>query len=156
MSRRSRTKYFEEDPNAPIPLVAKCKSTVRFEEVDSLGIVWNGRYSSYFEDGRKAFGDKYGLGYMDIYLSGLYAPVVKLHFDFHIPLTFFEEFEITTILHYTEGVTLNFSYALRNASNKIVATGYTVQVFTTYDMEILLVRNDYLKEFWQKWQENRF
>ena len=155
MSRRSEKNYFEEIPGSPAPLTVETYSTVRFEEVDSLGIVWHGRYSSYFEDGRKAFGDKYGLGYLDMYNNGIYAPVVQLHFDYHTPLTFPEEFKISTTLHYTEAVKLNISYALHNAQNEIVVTGYTVQIFTTHDLEILLVRNEFLENFWKKWQEKR-
>ena len=37
---------------------------IRFHEVDSLRIVWHGHYLKYFEDGREAFGRKYGIGYM--------------------------------------------------------------------------------------------
>ena len=52
---------------------------VRFSEVDSMHIVWHGRYVSYFEDGRESFGLEFpGLGYMDIYENGFTAPIVEL------------------------------------------------------------------------------
>ena len=65
MTRRSETKYFKQDENALLPLTANTKRKVRFEEVDSLGIVWHGRYPSFFEDSRDEFGNKYGLKYFD-------------------------------------------------------------------------------------------
>lgn len=34
---------------------------VRFSEIDSMQIVWHGEYVRYFEDGREAFGKRYGL-----------------------------------------------------------------------------------------------
>ncbi|MCH5716298.1 acyl-CoA thioesterase [Niabella hibiscisoli] len=37
---------------------------IRFNEADPLGIVWHGHYVRYFEDGREAFGEQYGIGYM--------------------------------------------------------------------------------------------
>ena len=40
---------------------------VRFSEIDSMQIVWHGEYVRYFEDGREAFGKRYGLDYMSIY-----------------------------------------------------------------------------------------
>ena len=53
---------------------------VRFSEVDSMNIVWHGSYALYFEDAREAFGQKYGLGYLDIFGNGYYAPLVDLSF----------------------------------------------------------------------------
>ena len=47
--------YFPEEGDMPKPLVAEVKRRVRFEEIDLLGMVWHGRYPSYFEDGRIAF-----------------------------------------------------------------------------------------------------
>ena len=50
--------YFKRNPQDPAPLVVGIDRRVRFEEVDALGMVWHGRYPSYFEDGRIAFGDR--------------------------------------------------------------------------------------------------
>jgi len=60
MRRRNNPLYFPSTPDAPPPLVAQVNRKVRFEEVDTLGIVWHGRYPSYIEDGRTAFGEKFG------------------------------------------------------------------------------------------------
>lgn len=50
---------------------------VRFNEADPLGIVWHGNYIKYFEDGREAFGRKYGITYLDIEQQGYATPIVK-------------------------------------------------------------------------------
>ena len=42
---------------------------IRFSEIDSMGVVWHGSYTLYFEDAREAFGQKYGLGYMTFFES---------------------------------------------------------------------------------------
>ena len=55
---------------------------VRFNEADPLGIVWHGHYIRYFEDGREAFGNKYGIGYLDFYREGLIVPIVNVQCDF--------------------------------------------------------------------------
>ena len=34
--------------------------TVRFQEVDSMGVVWHGHYLTFFEEGRAAFGREFG------------------------------------------------------------------------------------------------
>ena len=59
---------------------------IRFSEVDSMDVVWHGSYPLYFEDAREAFGKKYGLGYMDIFKNGYFAPLVELNFQYKKPL----------------------------------------------------------------------
>ena len=80
--------YFKARGDQPAPLRVSIERTVRFEEVDSLGIVWHGRYASYFEDARVAVGQKYGIGYMDFYSHGVIAPIKKMHFDYYRSLRF--------------------------------------------------------------------
>ena len=69
-------------------LVASKRFEVRFSEVDSMNIVWHGSYPLYFEDAREAFGAKYGLGYMDIFGQGYYAPLVEVSFKYKSPITY--------------------------------------------------------------------
>ena len=64
---------------------------VRFSEIDSMQIVWHGEYVRYFEDGREAFGKRYGLDYMSIYREGYVVPIVDLSCQFKQSLSFGEE-----------------------------------------------------------------
>ena len=155
MRRRNNPLYFPHIPDAPPPLVAHVKRKVRFEEVDTLGIVWHGRYPSYIEDGRTAFGEKYGMGYLDMYRENFMAPIVRMHIDYHIPLRFHEEFSITTSLHWTDAVRLNFQYLISGQDGRIAATGYTVQLLTNMKMEVLLARPEFVEEFCRRWKEKR-
>jgi acyl-CoA thioester hydrolase len=59
-------------------LSIKTETIIRFSEVDSMGVVWHGNYVKYFEDGREAFGNKYGLNYLDFHKNGILTPIVKL------------------------------------------------------------------------------
>lgn len=154
MSRRSKTQYFKTESGAPEPLSVRTNRIVRFEEIDPLGIVWHGRYVSYLEDGRAAFGKKYGLTYLDMYHNGFLAPIVQMHIDYHDTLTFPEEFTIKATLHWTEAVRLNFSYQIKNNEDKVVATAYTVQLFTDLSKKVLLFRPDYVEAFVKRWKEN--
>ena len=63
-------------------LSAEKNFEIRFSEVDSMSFVWHGSYPLYFEDARESFGEKYGLGYMVIFNSGYYAPLVDLSFHY--------------------------------------------------------------------------
>ena len=61
---------------------------IRFSEVDSMNVVWHGSYPLYFEDAREAFGKKYDFGYMLIFDSGYYAPLVDLEFHYRKPIVY--------------------------------------------------------------------
>ena len=145
------TNYFPENTGMPNPLVVTVERRVRFEEIDLLGMVWHGRYASYFEDGRIAFGDRYGLTYQTFISHQTMAPVVQMHFDYKSPLRFDETFRITTRLHWSEAARLNFSYVLEKNDTTMVATGYTVQLLTEPDGTVLLLVPGWMRDFREKW-----
>ena len=155
MDRRDWDRYFKVEPGAPDPLSATVRRRVRFEEVDSFGVVWHGRYPSYLEDGRTALGEQYGLGYLDMYEEKFVAPIVEMHLDYHHPLTFSEEFTMVARLHWAEAVRLDFSYRLTNAEGEAIATGYTIQLLMDFDRNLLLVRPDFLQDFCQRWKDGQ-
>jgi acyl-CoA thioester hydrolase len=149
--RRLRV-YFKDNPQAPAPLMSKTNRRVRFEEIDALGMVWHGRYPSYFEDGRIAFGDQYGLTYHSFITHQVLAPIVQMHMDYKAPLRFDQIFQIETTLHWNEAMRLDFSYLLRNDTGQTVATGYTVQVLTDTNGAILFIPPDWIHDFREKWR----
>jgi acyl-CoA thioester hydrolase len=155
MSPRAKIKYFRENTDDPKPLVTEVMRRVRFEEVDPLTIVWHGRYPSYLEDGRASFGEKYGLGYMDMYKQKFMAPVAQMHIDYLEPLSFPEEFKIITMLHWADSAKLNFSYRIENEDGNTCARGYTIQVITNLSREVMLLRPKYLDDFFIAWKDGK-
>ncbi len=152
--RKNKTyNHFKSQPDDPEPLVVEVTRQVRFEEVDVMQIVWHGRYPSFLEDGRAAFGTKYGIGYDDMMREQFMAPIVQMHIEYHQPLEFPEPFTIITRLHWTDAVKLNFSYKLVKEDNTVAATAYTVQVLMDYDKIFLLKRPPYVEAFCQKWKK---
>lgn len=144
--------YFTQEESGPAPLIAVSERRVRFEEVDVLGMVWHGRFPSYLEDGRIAFGDKYELSYHLFKENNTFAPVVQMHLDYKVPLRFDETLRIETILHWTQAARLNFSYMIYNSLGKLAASGYTVQLLTDPEGAILLYAPEWLQAFQKKWQ----
>ncbi len=144
--------YFKEE-EGPTPLVATCPRRVRFEEVDALGMVWHGRYPSYFEDGRIVFGDSFGLQYLGFREHNIMAPIVQMHFDYQAPLRFDETITITTTLHWSEALRLNFSYEITGPDGALAASGYTVQLFTDAQGVMLLVAPPWIADFRKRWQQ---
>lgn len=52
--------------------------TIPFYDVDSLKVVWHGRYVKYFEDARTALLEKIGCSYQKITEFGFALPVVSM------------------------------------------------------------------------------
>lgn len=143
--------YFPPKPGAPPPLCVTVERQVRFEEVDQLNIVWHGRYPSYFEDARVAFGDRYGLGYLDFFRQGILTPIKKLHLDYLRPLRFQERFSIEGILHWNEAARLDFEFILRNEAREITTKGYSVQMMLDLEQNIMLIPPPMVRDFLGSW-----
>ncbi|MCK4502014.1 MAG: acyl-CoA thioesterase [Desulfuromonadales bacterium] len=144
--------YFRPQENAPEPLRCQVDRVVRFEEVDALSIVWHGRYPSYFEDGRVALGDNYGLGYMDFYRHGVIAPIKQMHIDYRLPLRFGEPFTIEAILHWSDAARINHEFILRNQAGEVTTSGYSVQLLMDTEQNVLLLPPPFYAEFRERWQ----
>ncbi len=50
-------------------------------------------------------------------------------------------------MHWSEAVRMNFTYIIKNENGKMLTTAYTVQLLTDLNMEILLVRPDFIVNF---------
>ena len=131
-------------------LSASASIKVRFDEVDSMNIVWHGNYVKYFEDARVAFGEKYGLGYLYMFSNGFYAPLVKMDFKFVTPLIFGDSFTAECEYVPCEGAKIMFNYRITRASDgALVATGSTTQVFLDKEYKLSL----YSPDFYTQWKE---
>ena len=124
---------------------------VRFNEADPLGIVWHGHYIRYFEDGREAFGKKYGVSYLDFYREGIAVPVVSVQCDYKKPLRYGERVIVRCTYEATPAAKLRFNYNVYEAdTQELVATGSTVQVFVdgkTFQLQLTV------PEFFETWKK---
>ncbi len=146
--------YFPKQDGDPPPLVASAQRRIHFEEVDILGMVWHGNYASFFEDGRVAFGDIYGLNYHTMRENKTMAPIVQMHLDYKLPLRIDDIIRVEAALHWAETARLNFSYTIYNPEGQIATRGYTVQMLTDQEGTVLFYTPDWLREFHQKWRQN--
>ena len=135
------------------PIVAKTEVRVRFNEADSLGIVWHGHYIQYFEDGREAFGQQYGLTYLSFFDQGFVVPVVSVQCDYKRSLRYGDSMIVETHYVPTEAAKIKFKYRIMNAqTSELVATGSSVQVFLERQSSILQLTNPAFFEAWKKAQ----
>jgi len=146
-----RKPYFRAHEGEPLPLRCTVERVVRFEEVDPLGIVWHGRYPSYFEDGRVLLGERLGIGYLDFYKAGIVAPIKQLHVDYQKPLHFGDPFSIEAVLHWSEATRLNHEFILRNAAGEVTTTGYSVQLLMDDRQNLLMLPPPFYENFRQRW-----
>ena len=148
-----RRTYFRTGPDVPPPLRVDIERTIRFEEVDPLGIVWHGRYPSYFEDARVALGNRYGVGYADFRREGVAAPIKRMEADYILPLRFGETCTITALLHWTEAARINFEFEIRNGEGRLATTGCTVQLFLDERGGMLMSPPDFYLRFLRQWKD---
>lgn len=131
-------------------LVDTIEIAVKFNEADPLGIVWHGHYIRYFEDGREAFGKKYGLSYLELYNEGLVVPLVSVDCQYKSPLRYGESVLVETTYHTSQASKLNFKYRiLVPSTGKVVATGASVQVFVdskSFDLHLITPK------FYERWK----
>jgi acyl-CoA thioester hydrolase len=132
-------------------LSAFTKVSVRFSEVDALRIVWHGNYVKYFEDGREAFGAKYGISYLDVMDSGYVTPVVKMSMEFKKPLEYGDTAIVETRFINTEAAKIVLDYTIyKESDNEVIATGSSVQVFLDKNGSLVLTNPD----FFLAWKKN--
>jgi len=132
-------------------LTASKELEIRFNEVDSMNIVWHGSYALYFEDAREAFGKKYGIGYLDIFGNGYYAPLVDLRFHYKKPLQYGHKARIEITYINTPAAKLIFDYAIfDNEDNSLIATGNSIQVFLDKNFQLILTN----PPFYEAWKKN--
>lgn len=133
-------------------LVYTTEVKVRFGEVDSMRIVWHGNYLKYFEDAREAFGDQYGLGYLDVYKHNVMIPIVKVLCDFKKPLEYGDRAIVEAKFVNSEAAKIVFEYKIfRKSDMELAATGSSIQVFLTPDGELLLTSPDFFLGWKKHW-----
>ena len=125
---------------------------VRFSEVDAMNIVWHGNYVKYLEDGREAFGGKYGIQYLDFFDREVMVPIVNVELDYKKPLRYGDKAIVEVRYVDCEAAKLKFEYTIYRSSNmEVVATAKSVQVFLNTKMELLLTFPDFFIQWKKKW-----
>ena len=140
------------NPDKIAPLEMIIERTVRFEELDPMGIMWHGRYASWFEDGREAFGRRYGVSYLDFYRHQFMAPVKQFTVDYRRPLMHSTTYRIHTRMLWSEAARMDFQYVIKDEKGKVMTKASTTQLFTDLDGVLQLDHPDFYKAFLQKWK----
>lgn len=131
-------------------LAHRTEVPVRFSEVDALGIVWHGHYIKFFEDGREAFGKKYGLSYLDVYKHKFATPLVNFNVDYKKTVKYGDSVIVETTFVNSLAAKIMFRYKVYRVSDgELVAEGESTQVFINMEHELLITVPDFFEE-WKK------
>lgn len=136
-----------------VKLSAQTEIKVRFNEVDSLRIVWHGHYVKYLEEAREAFGKKYEMGYLDVEKHGYATPIVKVDIDYKQQLRYGDDVIVEAEYVDTAAAKLVFQYILwRKKDRVVVAKAKTIQVFLELDtLELSLTHPQFGIDWKKKW-----
>ena len=137
------------------PLHACIERSVRFEEVDAMNFMWHGRYASWLEDGREAFGRLHTLSYLDFFQHDVAVPIKLFHLDFHHPLRYAQTYSIHVSLLWNEAAVLDFDYTLTDSDGIVTTSGYTTQLMLSLDGKLLLEQPAFYKEFCARWRQEQ-
>jgi acyl-CoA thioester hydrolase len=133
-------------------LISTTEFPVRFNEVDSIQIVWHGHYVKYMEEGREDFGRKFGINYMSIKANGYMAPIVKLNCDYKKTLSYGDTVIVETRLIDSDAAKIIYSFKIfRESDKELVATGGSVQVFLDMNRELVLTVPPFFEAWKKKW-----
>lgn len=133
-------------------LSASTEIKIHFYDMDPLNIVWHGNYVKYLEVAREAFGEKYGIGYQDIYDQGFIIPIADLQIKYLKMVKQGEALIIDIRYIPTKSAKLVFEYTIfRKMDHLIVAQAKTTQLFVTLDGELQLSMPD----FYRAWKSDR-
>jgi len=125
---------------------------VRFSELDPLNVVWHGNYIKYFEDGREDFGNKHGISYPDIRNAGIMTPIVSVNCNYKRFVKYGDKLLIETAFIDNPAAKIILNYTIRRESdNEVVAEGSTIQVFTDFEGNLLLIPPKFFIDWKQKW-----
>lgn len=130
---------------------------VRFSEVDSYGVVWHGRYLSWFEEARNDLARSYGFTPSVLARHGYQLPVRDVSMTFKSPAGLDDEVLVGIRFHPAETAVIDFEYRVVSAEEgRLMVTGRTRQVVTRVDHELLLTYPRVIRDALDQLRQDQF
>ncbi|MDF2523162.1 MAG: putative thioesterase [Clostridiales bacterium] len=122
-------------------MITKTFHSVRYAQIDQLGIVHHSNYPIWFEAARNDYFNKAGIPSSKIAALGFFLPLSHLNCEFKSPAKYQNQIVIITNMIDLSYVKLKFEYKILNRINeKIIATGKTVHVWTNRNVEPINIK----------------
>jgi acyl-CoA thioester hydrolase len=104
---------------------------VRYEETDTMGVVYYAKFFVWMEVGRVSLMRDVGFGYKEWLKSDLRFPVVQAHADYRAPARFDDEILVKTRVATVGRSSIRFENEIYRLPEKtMLATGHTIHVLT--------------------------
>jgi acyl-CoA thioester hydrolase len=130
------------------------KETVRFVDTDMMGVAHHSNYFRWFETARAAFLKAAGVELWDLMNAGYYFPISDARCTYKVSARYGDCLSIELKMIDLSRAKMDFSYqARRFADHKLLAVGYTRNVFTKTDGKVARLGDDFyqtLKKLFEK------
>lgn len=126
---------------------------VRYAETDQMAVVHHSKYYVYFETAREDFIELAEIKYKDMEEQGVMMPLVETNCKYYEGAKYADILKIETILEEMTPIKVIFNYTItREADNKLIAKGKTVQAFVDKEsFKIVNLKKKY-PEIWSKFE----
>lgn len=102
---------------------------VRYQETDSMGVVYYGNYFAWFEVARTEYLRALRLSYRKMEEDGIYLVVASASCQYKYPARYDDIVKVQCWISEIKNSSLKFEYKLF-VENRLIATGESVHVFT--------------------------
>jgi|TARA_B100000315_G_C14585041_1_gene592540 acyl-CoA thioester hydrolase len=110
--------------------INKTEHRIYYSDTDHGGVVYYANYLKWFEIGRTEILRQYGFNYADFENQNIMAPVVEVKCNYKLAAKYDDVIIIKTDIDKLGNSSIRFHYkVIRKKDNKLLAEGYTVNVF---------------------------
>ena len=125
---------------------AKTNLRVRYGETDKMGVVYNGNYAQYLEQGRTEWLRDLGFSYKWMEENDVHLPVIHLSLEYKLPAHYDDVLTVYTSLKRIPTFKIEFYYEIYNQFDKLLVTASTDLVFVNSKTQKLMKAPNYLIE----------
>lgn len=109
---------------------------VRYGDTDKLGVSYYANYLVWFEAARTEYFRALGFPYTECEKKGFFLPVVEAKAHYFSPSGYDDLLLVRTSVSHVGRSSIRFEYQVINkATQKLLASGYTVHVFVDKDLK---------------------
>ena len=111
-------------------VVNKTEHRVIYADTDAGQVVYYANYFRWFESGRREIFGDLGIDYKKLISDGFLTPVVEAHCNYFAPAVYDDSIIVKTRISEIKEKSIRFEYEVfRKENNKLLAEGYTINVF---------------------------
>lgn len=108
----------------------KVEHQVIYGDTDAGQVVYYANYFRWFESGRRELFRRLKINYIALERRGIVTPVVEAHCNYFAPARYDDIVVVETRISEVKEKSIKFDYRiLRKSDKKLLAVGYTVNVF---------------------------